>query len=91
MKKITGNESINPTTKMAYTEMGDQTNPYNIHGVFGGLTIRQYYAGMALQGIIQNYPSSRPFNVETIAAVALKQSDALIAELNKSENEKETK
>ena len=51
----------------------------------GGLTIREYFAALAMQGILaaqihgmNNMPSKGPF-----AAIAVDAADSLIAELNK--------
>lgn len=51
-----------------------------------GMTLRQYYAGLAMQGIIASCPSGMdatkiPF--EDWAKSAVKQADALIKELEK--------
>jgi len=73
--KITGDEPINQIFQpdkdgMIYTESN-------------GLTIRQYYAGLAMHGILASqspgYEKRALFNATT----AVNSADALIAELNK--------
>lgn len=59
--------------------------PYEIS--YSGITLRQHYAGLAMQGILSSCPSGvdaneMPFN--DWAKSAVKQADALIAELEKS-------
>jgi hypothetical protein len=49
-----------------------------------GLTIRQYYAGLAMQGYLAARWSGR-YKHEDLATEAVKQADALIAELEKSD------
>lgn len=44
-----------------------------------GLTKREYFAGLAMQGIVDRY-----LNYEDIAHDAVKMADALLAELNKT-------
>ena len=77
MEKITGNEPA---------------FPFEVHeGVLNctGLTIRQYYAGLAMQGLVsQQAPVDRILNegnqslTKQIAAASLVLADALIAEFN---------
>ena len=45
----------------------------------GGLTKREYFAAMALQGVLANNPS----NVFKVVKEAVETADILIAELNK--------
>lgn len=55
-------------------------------GFFLGLSKREYFAAMALQGLLSNkgplFPDSQG-NKELFAIAALKYADALIAELEK--------
>ena len=72
---ITGNEPAMPIISQ--------------HEVFGtGINIRQYYAGLALQGIISNC-SGQGIDGTILSEIFAKQSliyaDALINELNKNE------
>lgn len=51
-----------------------------------GLTIRQYFAGLAMQGLCALYVPDCPLmKEEEIASYAVQQADALIAELNKGQ------
>jgi len=56
----------------------------------GGLTKREHFASMALQGLLSMYDSEvgivpNDSNSEYMARVAVKAADHLIAELNKEE------
>jgi len=66
MKKITGNEPAMPITHEPIASDGY------------GLTIRQHFAAIAMEGILAR---SNDYN-ETIAMVAVNLADALIAALN---------
>ena len=46
---------------------------------YGGLTKREYFAAMAMQGLL----AQCQFSCETCAELAVKSADYLIAELNK--------
>jgi NADPH-dependent curcumin reductase CurA len=48
-----------------------------------GLTKLEYFAGIAMQGIISSYPNFGDLNEEFVARVAVTHAKALIAELNK--------
>jgi hypothetical protein len=69
--RITGDEPIYPV------ETGV--------GKFNGLTIRQHFAVMAMRGIAQK--KGGYWQPESIASDAVDIADALIEELNQSENE----
>ena len=47
-----------------------------------GLTVRAYFAGLAMQGISANYPRGA-FEIGIMAETSVQLADALIAELNK--------
>jgi len=49
-----------------------------------GLTIRQYYAGLAMQGLLAAHPEENAFNYEQTAISSVDFADALIAALNKT-------
>lgn len=51
---ITGNEPINPTV------WDDRRNPEFVRDN-DGITLRQYYAGLALQGLISNNIYHNPY------------------------------
>ena len=48
MEKINGNDPIMPTTQKEWVNQGDTEMTV---GVFGGLTKREYFAAMVLQGL----------------------------------------
>ena len=49
----------------------------------GGMSLRDYFAGKALQGLLAN-PVTRPGNVaDTVVAAAVRCADAMIAELER--------
>lgn len=79
--KLTGDEPAMPHYKKQLTEnVFEQLTD-------GGLTIRQYFAAIAMQGLLSN-PAIVTGNKGTISIPALSQSatdyaDALIVELNK--------
>lgn len=53
--------------------------------IYSGLTKREHYAGLAMQGMISNLSaiSREGFKDSEIAKISVIMSDALIAELNK--------
>jgi hypothetical protein len=54
----------------------------------GGMTLREYYAGLAMQGLLANANgamtegSSRTFSPDGISDLALKHADALLEKLS---------
>lgn len=50
-----------------------------------GLTKREYFAAMAMQGLVANLTIGRNEYVELIAGTSVKYADALLAELSKDE------
>jgi len=73
MDKINGNEPIHPTEEiLADGEIGD---------LQGGLTKREYFAALMLQGLVTL--SSHQQSYESHAKQAITYADALISELNK--------
>ena len=61
---------------------------YNNNYIFTGLTKREYFAVMAMQGIIAN-KDGLDIKIERIVESAVDTADALIEELNKTKtNEK---
>lgn len=79
--KITGNESVN---SFACTENIPSAVGQGYVGqrtvIKGGLTIRQHFAAMAMQGLLA---ASEKGDVQDEAVVAVAYADALIVELNK--------
>lgn len=70
---ITGNEPARPAT-----DVNNETGGF-IH--YGGLTIRQHFVAMAMQGILS---SSADRGVNFVVSQSVKIADALITELNKT-------
>ena len=62
----------------------------NVEGNFNGLTKREYFAGLAMQGLLSIYDSNQDSivpNRDTViymAGLAVTASDALLLELEKS-------
>lgn len=76
MEKITGNEPMHPVVIPGFVEPS----------VKGGLTIRQHFAAMAMQGLLANDWSDYRRNDEdcvNLSKAAVNYADALISELNK--------
>jgi hypothetical protein len=91
MAKITGNEPAFPFWKWNEAGYGDavvmrdrdgnQTiNEYN-----SGLTIRQYFAIKAMNGLL----SDSSMQLNEVSFIAIQQADALIRELNETTNPNE--
>lgn len=81
MEKITGNEPAMPELKCNLTHENHLSEVW----LEGGLTIRQHFAAMAMQGMVSN-PEIQKLTSVTIQGVAIEAvqyADALIAELNK--------
>lgn len=55
------------------------------HDTYDGLTKREHFAAMAMQGLLAN-PELSQQSYDTTAACAIKQADALLAALNKEES-----
>lgn len=51
--------------------------------VYNGLSKREYFAAMAMQGILSDQTYVRPNSTEEVSRCAVAMADALIAELNK--------
>jgi hypothetical protein len=58
-----------------------QTIEYNNNYISNGLTKREYFAAMALQGLLSDYESE---SIEDYSKYAVKLADTLIEELNKT-------
>lgn len=76
MSKISPNDPAMPT--LFYNEITGQANGHS-----AGLTIRQEFAVRAMQGIISS--GVNHYSAGGVAKVAVEFADALINELNKSE------
>jgi hypothetical protein len=63
---------------------------FPLNGISLGLSKREYFSALAMQGIqASNFQNERQDGVpvEIVAAIAVKQADALIEELNKTKEE----
>jgi hypothetical protein len=80
---ITGNEPAMPLSLLEYE--GDINSNEDISYECKGLTIREQFAAMAMQGILSSCdPDNNPFISPIDCAVqSVKCADALIKELNK--------
>ena len=79
---VTGNEPINPIFgESGYCSTLDVINDNDAKG----LTLRQYYAGLAMQSLCHQFDTSKKLDdaFEVAAKWSLKIADALIKELNK--------
>lgn len=73
---ITGNEPAMP-----YAVGGKTLNGADDY-IADGLSIREYFAALAMQGYLSGYPNYEP-EPEEVAKRAVSIANALIAELNK--------
>ena len=72
----------------AFAKAAFYTDEYGIDAPQGGLTKREYFSAMAMQGIIAN-KDGLDIKIERIVESAVDTADALIDELNKTkQNEK---
>lgn len=74
----------NSKDQTAFPMMPSHTDPANVNKEFTGLTKREYFAGLAMQGILasKNAPEDATYGEIVFDAVAL--ADTLINELNKN-------
>lgn len=79
---IKGNEPAQPHIKSLYHQGGAVEILTDF--LSGGLTIREHFASMAMQGFISNEPDRKP---ENYASDAVACADALITALNTTERE----
>lgn len=64
--------------------LGDAAFPYpegEFHGAQGGLTKRELFAAMAMQGLCANHDIGVEFGGSYFAVTAVKQADALLTAL----------
>lgn len=64
------------------THADDAIHPLTSESAPIGLTKREYFAAVAMQGIMAS-PQNEYFDIKEVARQAVEISDALIAELNK--------
>lgn len=83
-------ESAFPEIKTE-TDSDDCKVWHDVHST-GGMTIREYFAGLAMQGllasdVINDYKTTG-FGVDQITALAIEHADHLLAELEKKREER---
>lgn len=83
-----GNDSASPQIQ---TDL-DINNPTWVGEVYsvGGLTKREYFAGLATQGLMAANGDFPAFTLEQFASRSVGMADALIAALNKHQEESPT-
>jgi hypothetical protein len=70
-----GNDTLGKSTQVSFTSDGRLTETH-----FDGITIREYYAGLAMQGFLGN--SRLQADYKKTAEACVQMADALIAALN---------
>lgn len=80
MEKITGDELVTATVKPGFV-YGDGS--YEESSIKGGLTIRQHFAAMVMQGLAAKYNLNKPEDQQIISQMSVELADSLITELNK--------
>lgn len=89
MEKITGNEPINPailrrTGEESFRLASEKDRREGIYLSSNmGITLRQHYAGLAMQGLLASYGTHDVTEYSEIASDAILAADALIEQLNK--------
>lgn len=80
---ITGNEPAFPSDH-EWSEGGKDLlgAPVIVHRKSFGLSKREYYAGLAIQGLLSNTDTLSDTQIVFFAEKAVKAADALMAELN---------
>lgn len=68
---------------MGDVEKKDEGGPAFPGEGYYGMTMRRYYAGLAMQGFCSAGPWPEIVTIETVAGLSVKFADALIAELKK--------
>ena len=66
-------------------QRGARTDSIPPHGPADGLTKREHFAAMAMQGFISDEAWSRKVGTAKLAALSVEAADALLAELEKSQ------
>lgn len=73
-------------TEMAYPSVDLDADGRPVPGsVQLGLSKREWFAGMVMQGMMATIDPCKPFNMQGAGQVAVQMADALIAELNRKE------
>jgi hypothetical protein len=76
---VNANDNAYPELSTSWVDRGDGMTSYSNNG---GLTKRELIAAMAMQGLLATDETSE-LNWREIAAIAVKNADALIEELSK--------
>lgn len=71
---------MNNAEKPAFANMPSHTNPKNTVEDYGGLTKREYFAAMALQGMLANKDAA-DFSKEACAEICIGYTDELLTQL----------
>lgn len=79
--KTLGNQPAHPDRRL----IQDRHDSYSLESE-GGLTKREYFAGLAMQGILANpSPQCVTWDEEKVAFASAQHADALLAELAKEQ------
>ena len=82
MKTNPNDSAFNSNAKVEYNDYTKTQYRENT-----GLTKREYFAGLAMQGILSNF-AAKNLKASSVSKEALFHADALIEALNKKEGEK---
>ena len=84
--KITGNESAYPIISEEVQSVYTDQPATLIECLSQGLTIRQHFAGLAMQGLLANSSlTTHKASYKLLAEKSIGTADALIAKLNKED------
>ena len=73
-----------PAFPTEHLETGYETQPYMPHS---GMSLRDWFAGMALCGIMSTVPINAPFRSKEVARVAYRLANAMLAEKEQRKKE----
>jgi len=76
------NKPAFPDYQILYDRDGENYSP-EILRTLGGMTLREYYAGLAMQGLISDIKFDEEYSERELAVDAVSLADALIEELSK--------
>ncbi len=84
---LTGNELVHPDIVTEPERDKQYSATYGNVYSHGGITIRQHFASLAMQGLLVRYKIDERYgnsaSYPMVAEMAVKEADALIEELNK--------
>jgi hypothetical protein len=78
--KTNPNDPIGKSSQVSFNAQGRLNETH-----FDGMTIRQYYAGLALQGLLAGRKTD--LSAQTLAKQSIMAADALIDELNLTDSQ----